>query len=110
MAVISNNLVCINKDQNVFDTKKRIKAAAIDGLQHKLFQAQKSAMLVNQALFALNNNQMDVCDGKVKAVLADDPSNVKAVVLSALSASRGKTPDDGVKILEVRMDLIGTYR
>ncbi|VUZ53291.1 unnamed protein product [Hymenolepis diminuta] len=100
MAVISNNLVCINKDQNIFDTKKRIKAASIDGLQHKLFQAQKSTILTNQALFSLNNNQLDISDGKVKAVLAEDPSNVKAVVLSALSASRGKHPEDGIRILE----------
>ena len=58
MAVVSNNLVCINKDQNVFDTKKRIKASSVDGLQYKLFQAQRSSILVNQALFYLNNNQV----------------------------------------------------
>ncbi|KAM7535130.1 hypothetical protein Aperf_G00000093553 [Anoplocephala perfoliata] len=100
MAVISNNLVCINKDQNVFDTKKRIKAASIDGLQHKLFQAQRSAILTNQALFYLNNNQFDVCDAKLKSVLAEDPSNVHAVVLSAISLSRGKHPELGVEFLE----------
>nr|CDS26274.1 signal recognition particle 72 kDa protein [Hymenolepis microstoma] len=100
MAVISNNLVCINKDQNVFDTKKRIKAASIDSLQYNLFQAQKGAILANQALFSLNNNQFDICDGKVKAALAEDPTNVKAVVLSVLSASRRKHPEDGIKILE----------
>ncbi|VDN96009.1 unnamed protein product [Rodentolepis nana] len=100
MAVISNNLVCINKDQNVFDTKKRIKAASIDGLQYNLFQSQKSVILANHALFSLNNNQFDICDGKVKAALAEDPANVKAVVLSVLSASRRKHPEEGIKILE----------
>ena len=58
MAIISNNLICINKDQNVFDTKKRIKASSIDGLHYKLFQTQRSSILVNQALFHLNNNQV----------------------------------------------------
>lgn len=101
MAVISNNLVCINKDQNVFDTKKRIKAASIDALRHKLFQAQRSTILSNQALFSLNNNQFDVCDAKLKSVLSEDPSNVRAVVLSAISLSRGKHLEVGIEFLEV---------
>lgn len=58
MVVVSNNLICINKDQNVFDTRKRIKASSIDDLQYKLFQAQRSSILANQALFYLNNNQV----------------------------------------------------
>ncbi len=60
MAVVANNLICINKEQNVFDTRKRIKASSIDGLQHKLFQPQRTSILVNQGLFYLHTNQVRI--------------------------------------------------
>nr|CDS19916.1 signal recognition particle 72 kDa protein [Echinococcus granulosus] len=100
MVVISNNLICINKEQNAFDTRKRIKASSIDDLQHKLFQAQRSSILVNQALFYLNNNQLDACNAKLKAVLNEDPNNVRAVMLSAVSLAKSKQSSAGVRLLE----------
>ena len=36
VAVASNNLVTLNKDQNIFDSKKKIKAATADGIENKL--------------------------------------------------------------------------
>ncbi|KAL5108500.1 Signal recognition particle subunit SRP72 [Taenia crassiceps] len=100
MVVVSNNLICINKDQNVFDTRKRIKASSIDDLQHKLFQAQRSSILANQALFYLNNNQLDACDAKLKAILNEDSNNVRATMLSAVSLFKSKQSSAGVRLLE----------
>ncbi|VDD79466.1 unnamed protein product [Mesocestoides corti] len=99
-AVIANNLICINKGQNVFDTRKRIKASSIDGLQHKLFQAQRSSILVNQALFYLHNNQLDACHSRVKTVLDEDPSNIRGVILSAVHLTRCKQLAGAIKVLE----------
>uniref|UniRef100_A0A0R3WMW7 Signal recognition particle subunit SRP72 n=1 Tax=Hydatigena taeniaeformis TaxID=6205 RepID=A0A0R3WMW7_HYDTA len=100
MVIVSNNLICINKDQNVFDTRKRIKASSIDDLHHKLFQAQRSSILTNQALFYFNTNQLDACDAKLKAVLNEDSNNVRATMLSAVSFFKSKQPAAGVRLLE----------
>ena len=59
IAVASNNLVCINKDQNVFDSKKRLKMATSAELEQKLNTAQRRKIAFNEILFAMNTNQRD---------------------------------------------------
>merc|ERR1719284_877055 len=50
IAVASNNMLCLNKDQNIFDSKKRIKAATVEGLEHKLTSKHQSAIARNNTL------------------------------------------------------------
>ena len=57
-AVASNNLIAINKDQNIFDSKKRMKAATVEGLDQKLNSAQRSAIARNNALLAMFTAQV----------------------------------------------------
>lgn len=59
MAVASNNLVCINKDQNVFDSKKRIKAATGSELDMKLNSMQRRLISYNEILFSIVTNQVN---------------------------------------------------
>lgn len=49
--------VC-NRDGNVFDSRKRMKAATADGLEHKLNSRQRSAITYNQAILAIYSNQV----------------------------------------------------
>jgi len=58
MAVASNNLVCINKDQNVFDSKKRLKAATSAELDLKLNSKQRRLIAYNEILFSIITNQV----------------------------------------------------
>lgn len=58
-AVASNNMVAINKDQNVFDSKKEIRAAMADACEHKLTTRQKKAIALNNCLLTLYTNQDD---------------------------------------------------
>lgn len=58
VAVASNNLVCLNKDQNVFDSKKRMKSATHDSLEHKLTSRQRRTIAYNQCLLALYTDQV----------------------------------------------------
>ena len=58
VAVASNNLLTINKDQNIFDSKKRIKAATVDGLESKLTSKHQSVISRNNALLAMYTNQV----------------------------------------------------
>lgn len=59
-ACIANNLVCINKDQNVFDSKKRIKTAKAQELRHKLTLKQQGLIAYNEILFCIITSQNKV--------------------------------------------------
>lgn len=58
VAVASNNLVCLNKDQNVFDSKKRMKSATHESLEHKLTSRQRRNIAYNQCLLAFYTDQV----------------------------------------------------
>lgn len=60
MGVASNNLLCLNKDQNVFDSKKRIKVATALEMEQKLNSMQRRIIGYNEVLFAIVTNQKDV--------------------------------------------------
>ena len=57
-AVLSNNIVTINKDQNVFDSKRKMKSATVDSVKAKLTALQKQTIAVNQCLLHLYSNQV----------------------------------------------------
>lgn len=88
VAVASNNLLTLNKDQNIFDSKKRIKAATAEGLEHKLTSSHQQAIARNHALLAMYTNQVNLCSqlitelGKKFGVDDDDKSLIMAGVLS----------------------------
>lgn len=60
IAVASNNSIVINRDQNVFDSKKKIRSCTAESLEHKLTSRQRGAIAFNQCLFALYNQQVPV--------------------------------------------------
>ena len=58
VAVASNNLLCLNRDQNIFDSKKRLKAATVEGLELKLTSSQRRQIARNSALLAMFTAQV----------------------------------------------------
>ena len=46
------------RDQNIFDSKKRIKAATAEGLELKLTSGQRGQIARNQALLAMFTAQV----------------------------------------------------
>jgi signal recognition particle subunit SRP72 len=58
MAVLNNNLVCLNKDQNVFDSKKKLKSATSSELEFKLNSLQLKTIAYNEILFSILTNQV----------------------------------------------------
>ncbi|KAH0949947.1 hypothetical protein HN011_007482 [Eciton burchellii] len=87
IAVASNNLVCLNKDQNVFDSKKRMKSATHESLEHKLTSRQRRNIAYNQCLLAFYTDQSEHCHqlcnnlAKDHVALAAEAMFVKAVQL-----------------------------
>ncbi|XP_053657977.1 signal recognition particle subunit SRP72 [Anopheles marshallii] len=51
-AVVSNNLVVINRDQNVFDSKKKMKVATSEQAEQKLTTRQRKTIAFNNCLLA----------------------------------------------------------
>ena len=41
-AVASNNLIAVNKVQNIFNSNKRLKAATVEGLEAKLSSSKRA--------------------------------------------------------------------
>ncbi len=61
--VCSKFIVCkcnflLVQDQNVFDSKKKMKVATADGLQQKLTSEQRKTIAVNQCLLYMYTNQV----------------------------------------------------
>lgn len=71
--VASNNIIVINKDKDVFDSKKKIKALVSEGSSKRLTRAQKMTILYNRCLFALQTNQLEQCRELVSSFSASFP-------------------------------------
>jgi len=84
VAVASNNLLCLNGDQNIFDSKKRLKAATVDGLDSKLTSVQRGAIKRNEALLAMFTAQVEVCKTLVASLgdLEGEATHILAGVLA----------------------------
>ena len=55
---LCNRYVFFYQDQNVFDSKKRMKTAKADGLKHKLTATQQRCINLNQGLLHMYTNQV----------------------------------------------------
>ncbi|XP_035227394.1 signal recognition particle subunit SRP72-like [Stegodyphus dumicola] len=91
-AVASNNIVTINKDQNVFDSKKKIKTATADNLESKLTSKQRQMIAMNNILLLLHTNQIDQCRRSIQAFSKNFPSIAAdaALLLAALHCKEKK--------------------
>lgn len=100
-AVASNNMVAINKDQNVFDSKKKIRAALADICEHKLTQRQKKVIAINNCLLTLYTNQDDQCHQLVaKLVQAYPDVEFKGLLIRVSQLSKDKKYKEAVDLLE----------
>uniref|UniRef100_A0A8D8W6P3 Signal recognition particle subunit SRP72 n=1 Tax=Cacopsylla melanoneura TaxID=428564 RepID=A0A8D8W6P3_9HEMI len=101
VAVANNNMAVINRDQNLFDSKKRMKNTLLDELDHKLNSRQKKIILMNNCLLALYTNQNVLCNQYCDKLLAKYPDAAETVALiKAVSFSKDNKMAEAVKTLE----------
>ncbi|XP_045189095.2 signal recognition particle subunit SRP72-like [Mercenaria mercenaria] len=107
MAVLSNNVVAVNKDQNVFDSKKKMKVATGSNLKHKMSASQKQEIDINQCLLHMYSNQADQCH-QLAAKLKDQYPEIDTPVLieAAQYVREKQTP----KAIELLQDYIKTQK
>ena len=61
VVVTSNNIIVLNRDRDIFDSKKKVKVLTVEGTSKKLNNFQKLVILYNRCLFALQINQLEQC-------------------------------------------------
>lgn len=101
VAVASNNIVTINKDQNVFDSKKKIKNATAEGLESKLTLSQRKAIAINHCLLLLHTNQAEQCRQQIQKLIKNfKTSAADAALLRAALHCREKQVQKAVDVLK----------
>lgn len=101
IAVASNNVVVINKDQNIFDSKKKIKSANNEQLVQKLPSAIRKYIALNTAIFAMYSNQTDHCTKLCKSVEENWPElSMFTKTLAAYNLIKADKLNDAINLLE----------
>ncbi|CAG5120167.1 unnamed protein product, partial [Candidula unifasciata] len=100
VAVVSNNVVTINKDQNIFDSKRKIKAATGDNLKHKTVSHQRKHINVNQCLVHMYSNQSEQCHQLAKKLMDQHPELDSPLLIRAAQFVRDKKIEEAVELLQ----------
>ncbi|XP_063620945.1 signal recognition particle subunit SRP72 [Cydia splendana] len=99
VAIASNNLVVINRDTNVFDSRKRMKAATAEGLEHKLNSRQRTSITYNQAILAIYSNQPDFCKQCCVKLTKSLKQEQRAALVEASSLVKDGKKNQAVQLL-----------
>lgn len=101
VAVASNNSVVLNKDQNLFDSKKKIRSAMADNCEAKLTSKQKKSIALNNCLLALfsgsSEQTLQLCN---KFVQQYPDAEFEASLIKSSQLSRDKKFKEAVDHLE----------
>lgn len=101
MAVASNNVVCINKDQNLFDSKKKMKVALNEALLYKLPSKQRRSIALNNAIFNYYINQTDQCEKVCKNIEETWPQlTVHTTIIRALNLVKSGSMKEAIELLK----------
>ncbi|KAK3710774.1 hypothetical protein QZH41_016760, partial [Actinostola sp. cb2023] len=103
-AVASNNVITLNKERDLFDSKKKIKATMVEGLQNKLTEQQHQCLQFNQCLLLLYSNQLDACRSLIAALEGKYPDCDFPCLMRASLLHREKQYDKAIKMLKVTIE------
>ena len=99
--VASNNIVVLNRDKDIFDSKKRIKVLSNEPKLSKMTSLQRLSVLYNRCLFALHMNHLEQCKQLLKEMDAEHPNNELCLManLALLNRERKSTNADKMQAL-----------
>uniref|UniRef100_A0A8B9JDD3 Signal recognition particle subunit SRP72 n=1 Tax=Astyanax mexicanus TaxID=7994 RepID=A0A8B9JDD3_ASTMX len=103
LAVTANNIITINKDQNVFDSKKKVKLMNAEGVEYKLAKKQLQAIEFNKALLAMYTNQADQCRKLSSALQSQNPGHPRPVLIKVAQLCREKQHNKAIELLQVQL-------
>ena len=101
IAVISNNIVAIHRDQNLFDSKKKIRMALSENAESKMSSNQKVNIHYNYCLFMINTHQYDLCHKHLPIFRSKFPNNeADAVLIEAYLYIKEKNQSKAIDTLK----------
>ncbi|KAA0709764.1 Signal recognition particle subunit SRP72 [Triplophysa tibetana] len=100
LAVTANNIITVNKDQNVFDSKKKVKLTNAEGVEHKLANKQLQAIELNKALLAMYTNQAEQCNKLASNLQSQCPGHPTPVLVQVAQLCREKQHNKAIELLQ----------
>lgn len=104
LAVTANNIITINKDQNVFDSKKKVKLTNAEGVEYKLARKQLQAIDFNKALLAMYTNQAEQCRKLASSLQSQNPGHPRPVLIQVAQLCREKHHPKAIELLQTFSD------
>ncbi|KAG0332212.1 hypothetical protein BG004_001348 [Podila humilis] len=89
-AVAANNLVAIQKEEDLFDSTKKIKTATTKALGVKFFSSQKRAIAMNELLLNLYQSKFVACRDAARQLLKTQPDNDALYLILAATMHKQK--------------------
>nr|XP_048702824.1 signal recognition particle subunit SRP72 isoform X3 [Caretta caretta] len=89
-----------DSDQNVFDSKKKVKLTNAEGVEHKLSKKQLQAIEFNKALLAMYTNQADQCRKLSASLQSQNPEHLLPVLIQAAQLCREKQHAGAIELLQ----------
>ncbi|XP_061896020.1 signal recognition particle subunit SRP72 [Entelurus aequoreus] len=100
LAVTANNIITLNKDQNVFDSKKKLKLTNAEGVEFKLAKKQLQAIDFNKSLLAMYTNQADQCRKLSSSLQSQNPGHPRPVLIQVAQLCREKQHSKAIELLQ----------
>ncbi|KAF9922941.1 Signal recognition particle core component [Linnemannia zychae] len=89
-AVAANNLVALQKDEDLFESTKKIKSANTKALAVKFLSSQKRVIAMNDLLLQLYQNKFAACRDTAQQLLKSQPDNDALYLIMAAILHRQK--------------------
>lgn len=83
-AIAAINMVALNRERNVFDSRKKMNLVKMEEVGSKFTTSQKKSVDVNQALLLLHMNQNDACRKKLEEAGDKIDSDVSNLIKASL--------------------------
>uniref|UniRef100_H2N1K0 Signal recognition particle subunit SRP72 n=1 Tax=Oryzias latipes TaxID=8090 RepID=H2N1K0_ORYLA len=93
-----------DSDQNVFDSKRKVKLTSAEGVEYKLAKKQLQAIDFNKALLAMYTNQADQCRKLSSSLQSQNPSHPLPVLIQAAQLCREKQHGRAIELLQHFLD------
>lgn len=103
LVVTSNNIIVLNRDRDVFDSKKKVKILASEGSSKKLNNFQKLVILYNRCLFALHLNQLEQCRELLGSLEALNTNSDFTILVKVALLSRERKTTACIETLEAHL-------
>lgn len=96
----ANNVIVLNRDKDIFDSKKKIKLISNEQSMKKLNSKQKAVILFNRCIFALQINQLEQCRQLLQEFKMASPNAEEVVLVEAALMNRERKFSESWEIMD----------